>query len=128
VGNSREIITGTHIGKGTWRSKGAAVTITGPDTLSYHGPHAVIIAANGDKLFMSGTGTGTFSPECVTARTAADECVVNMRIVETWTGGTGRYKGASGTAISRSRSELISSDGTTSTFVVRDRLLGTLSY
>jgi len=128
VGNSWGRITGTSFGEGTYTSKGTTVKITGSGTLSYRGPHGVTTAANGDKLFFRGIGHGTFTPECVTARTAADGCVVTTVVVETWTGGTGRFKGASGTAIARSSSYLISSDGTRNKFANVGSIIGTIRY
>ena len=63
-------------------------TLTGPDTFSFT-LTASVVAANGDLIFTTATGTGTLT---ATGSEAT--------LVSTITGGTGRFADASGTIIS----------------------------
>ena len=72
----------THLGKGTFHEYTTSSTQTG-NTFTYTATETYV-AANGDKLFATVAATGTFTPFQDTT-------------VETITGGTGRFAGASGT-------------------------------
>jgi len=102
------IYLGTHIGKGTYRSDNASVTTSG-DTLSYSGD-LVVTAANGDKLFMSGTGSGSLATLILT-------------LTDTIAGGTGRFEGAGGTLVSEVRAVPTPDGGYSTT----SRIKGTIS-
>ena len=104
----------SHIGKGRYALEGTFVFLN-PATVSVSGTHS-LVTANGDRLF--GTFTGTI-----------DQIVLNessrSTLVFTVTGGTGRFKHATGTLTSVAEGVVISSDPATQTFVSRDT--GTLS-
>lgn len=109
----------TQIGKATYFSDNVSVPQNGAD-LSYTGD-LVITAANGDKLFASGTGSGTLSPGC----SGPGECVATLTITDTITGGTGRFEDASGSYVSEVRGVPIPGDGG---YVTTSRINGTISY
>jgi hypothetical protein len=73
----------THLGKGTFHEDATAGPSPGPNRFTYTGTETYV-AANGDKLFATVAATGTLTPPANTT-------------VETITGGTGRFAGASGT-------------------------------
>jgi hypothetical protein len=75
------------IGKGTLEGKGTS-TFSGFNTLAYSDSW-VATATNGDQLFGTSTGTVTFGPEGLNSADAA--------VSQPITGGTGRFKNASGT-------------------------------
>jgi hypothetical protein len=77
----------------------------------------VIDAQNGNELFFTNTGTGTVTGSAVTGRT-----------VDTITGGTGRFAGASGQLIITARGSSGSTVGSTETFTTFGVWLGTISY
>jgi hypothetical protein len=104
-----------HLGKSTFHLDGV-ITPTGPDTFTLAGS-VVAVAANGDELFgtFSGTGAATASGSEGTTTT-------------TFSGGTGRFENASGSISGPFTQVFISSDGTTSTFATDFSFRGTISY
>ena len=109
----------TQIGKGTYFSDNTSVTESGT-TLSYSGD-LVITAANGDELFVSGTGSGARSAGCFGG---PGECVATLTITDTITGGTGRFEGAGGSYVSEVRGVPDAAGG----YVTTSRIEGTISY
>ncbi len=110
--------TGTmsHLGKTTAHFDGA-LTLTGPSAFDVAGSY-VTVAANGDQLFATFAGSGTLDASGNATGTTTT----------TFTGGTGRFAGASGTATGPFSQVLTSTDGTTSTFAFDTSLRGTISY
>jgi hypothetical protein len=106
----------SHLGKATTHLDGV-VTPTGPVTFTIAGS-VVFVAANGDELFGTFTGSGTADGSGNSAGTATT----------TFTGGTGRFADASGTGSGPFTQTLISSDGVTSTLATDLSLSGTISY
>lgn len=106
---------GSHIGLSTLEGTGQLIP-TGPGTFSYS-DSGVTTTANGDELFVSQTGTVTTTPDGS-----------EIDAVLTFTGGTGRFEGASGTATGTIHNVLQSSTGTESTFKTDASLAGTISY
>jgi hypothetical protein len=111
--SATEIIS--HLGKVTSTNSGTIV-VTGPGTFATSADFT-IVAANGDELFLTGTGTGTFTPE------ASD-----TTFVTTITGGTGRFEGASGMTRASVHGTTVSSDGVTLITHTVSRSRGTISY
>jgi hypothetical protein len=103
----------SHMGKSTAEIEGV-ITLTGPDTFTIAGS-AVIVAANGDELFGTFTGSGTNTPG------GGSEGTVDV----TYSGGTGRFTNASGTA---SGPFTQTPTGTTATFATDISQSGTISY
>ena len=110
--------TGTlsHLGTTTTHFE-ATLTPTGPSTFTVAGSF-VTVAANGDQLFATFTGSGTLDASGNATGTATS----------TFTGGTGRFAGASGTVTGPFSQVMISTTGTTSTFATDISLTGTISY
>ena len=75
-----------------------------------------IVAANGDKLFTTISGTGTYGPPVQSTR------------VDTITGGTGRFADASGTFTYTTISASQSIVGSTETTVNNASIKGTINY
>jgi hypothetical protein len=100
-------------------SGGDVVTFipTGPATFIYAGTSA-LEAANGDELFSTVTGSGTF-----TSSTTAESTQVN-----TITGGTGRFADASGTYSETVSSVIVSIIGTTENAHNTATFNGRISY
>jgi hypothetical protein len=98
----------SHLGRFTFTNDITSRTLTGPDTFSLT-LTATLAAANGDKVCMAATGTGTLTP------TGSE-----TTLVSTITGGTGRFADASGTITSRISSANVTSLGTSLT--TRDTL------
>jgi hypothetical protein len=92
------------------------ITLTGPNTLSFTGS-GVTIAANGDELFATTSGTGALTTGVATATTR-----------NTITGGTGRFAHATGTFVVTSRSTPISVVGSIETFAFTSTTNGEISY
>jgi hypothetical protein len=111
-------VTGTesHLGKVTAHYTGVA-TPTGPNTLSISGS-SVEVAANGDKLYATHRGSATLD-----AAFNAQGTLVN-----TITGGTGRFENASGVETGTFKMTTRSFDGTTLTSAISLSLAGTISY
>ena len=106
----------SHGGKSTSHFDGV-LTFTGPDTFDVTGS-VTITTANGDELFGTVSGSGT---------TDASGDAQGTNVI-TYTGGTGRFENASGTASAPFTQVLISTDGTASTFATESSLRGTVSY
>jgi hypothetical protein len=107
---------GSHLGRTATHFDGA-VTFTGPDTIAIAGSF-VTVAANGDQLFGTFSGSGTDDHSGLVEGTS----------VYTFTGGTGRFEGASGSAPGSFRQVLTSTGGGTVTFAAHYSLNGTISY
>lgn len=106
----------SHLGKTTSHYDGVA-TITGTSfTLS---GTAVMVAANGDKLFGTLGGSGTTDPSTGNSQGTS---------VVTYTGGTGRFRHASGSATGPFSTVLTSVDATKLTAAISYALTGTISY
>ena len=115
-------------GAATYESSGhlshlGAVTGTGVQTIIFTGPNTLrftgtgtTVAANGDELFATISGTGT-----VTSTAAATT-------LNTITGGTGRFAGATGTFTVTSVSKPISAVGPIVTFAFTSTTEGYVSY
>ncbi|HEV8176124.1 MAG TPA: hypothetical protein VGP44_00405 [Gemmatimonadales bacterium] len=108
--------TTSHLGKTTTHLDGV-VTPTGADTFTIAGSF-VTVAANGDTLFGTFSGSGTI------------DAAGNSQgpVVTTYTGGTGRFEGASGSSAGSFSQVFISTDGATQTFATDYTLRGTISY
>jgi hypothetical protein len=93
----------------------AQFALVGPNGFSLTGT-ATTVAANGDKLFTITSGTGTLGPP-----------VQNM-VVNTITGGTGRFADASGTLTTVGVSTSVSIVGSIETVTLTSTVKGTISY
>ena len=115
-------------GAATYESSGhlshlGAVTGTGVQTIIFTGPNTLrftgtgtTVGANGDQLFATISGTG------VVSSTAA------VTTLNTITGGTGRFAGATGTFTVTSVSKPISTVGPIATFDFTSTTEGYISY
>jgi hypothetical protein len=90
----------SHLGKITFHRHYTAFSFTSPNSFTDAGIETDV-AANGDKLFAEFTTTGTFT-------TAEVGGTVQTTTVETITGGTGRFAGASGTLTATTTSVITS--------------------
>ena len=106
----------SHIGRFTFTNDITSLTITGPDTFSYT-LTAIIVAANGDEIFTTATGTGTLTA------TGSESTLVS-----TITGGTGRFADATGTTTTRISSVNVSLVGSVLTTEDTEVHTGTISY
>ncbi len=106
----------THLGKFTSHDDFTSFTITG-NTFSFAGTETDV-AANGDKLFSTFTGSGTFTSSNTSEITA----------VQTVTGGTGRFTDASGTLTSAVTGTTVSVVGSTVTTRNTFTTQGRISY
>ena len=106
----------SHLGKVTAHYTGVA-TPTGPNTISISGS-SVEIAANGDKLYATLSGSATLD-----AAFNAEGTVVN-----TFTGGTGRFENASGVETGTFSMATRSFEGSTLTSAIHLDLTGKISY
>jgi hypothetical protein len=106
----------SHFGSGTFTNDITSFTLTGPDTFSLT-LTATIVAANGDKVYTTATGTGTLT---ATGSEAT--------LVSTITGGTGRFEDASGTVTSSISSVIVSVVGTSFTTRDSETHTGRISY
>ncbi len=109
--NSGEL---SHLGAFTGRNN-LTFSLTGPNGFSFTGP-GTLVAANGDELFTTTEGSGTFGPPIETAE------------VNTIIGGTGRFAGASGTFTSTSSPEVVSISATSETTHATTTWTGQISY
>jgi hypothetical protein len=105
-----------HLGRFTFTNDITSFTLTGPDTFELE-LTAIIVAANGDKVCTTATGTGTMSPTGSEAT-----------LVSTIAGGTGRFAAASGTITSTISSEIVSTAGATLTTRDAETHRGRISY
>ncbi len=108
--------TDSHLGKVTTHYTGVA-TPSGANTISLSGS-SVEVAANGDKLYATLSGTGTLDAEFNAQGT----------LVNTFTGGTGRFENASGVETGAFSMATRSLDGATLTSAISFSLAGTISY
>jgi hypothetical protein len=104
----------SHLGAVTG-SEELQFALVGPNGFSFTAT-GTIVAANGDELFTTTSGTGTFGPPITTASTT------------TITGGTGRFADASGTLSGTGPSTLVSIIGSTETVTATGSSTGTISY
>jgi hypothetical protein len=105
----------SHFGRFTFTNDITSFTVTGDTfhlTLT-----AVVVAANGDELHTSATGTGTLTP------TGSESTLVSTAV-----GGTGRFADATGTTTTRIRSTVVSAVGTTITATDTEVHEGLISY
>jgi hypothetical protein len=107
----------SHMGRATFHFENGVITPTGPSTFDVT-ISVTVTAANGDQLFGDVSGSGTADATGGSQGTT----------VTTFTGGTGRFTGASGSASNPFTQTLISTDGVTSTFATEFSLSGTISY
>jgi hypothetical protein len=105
----------THLGNTRFQAEGTLVP-TGASTFSVSGSYTKV-AANGDHLFGTFTGTGVLTP-------TGSESIVHNTI----SGGTGRFEGAGGTSTSTVRSTTISFDGVTVVTRAEWTTTGEISY
>ena len=106
----------SHLGMATFHNDFTSFTLTGPSTFSFT-LTASIVAANGDVIFTTATGTGRLT---ATGSEAT--------LISTITGGTGRFADASGTIISSISSVTVSTVGTTTTSNDTETHTGEISY
>jgi hydroxyethylthiazole kinase-like sugar kinase family protein len=92
-------------------------TVTGPTTFTYAGTDT-LVAANGNEVFSTLTGSGTFTSSTTTQSTQ----------VNTITGGTGRYADASGTFTETISSVVVSVTATSETTDNAATFNGQISY
>jgi hypothetical protein len=104
----------SHLGAVTG-SGDAQFALVGPNGFSFTGT-GTTVAANGDKLFTTSSGTGTLGPP-----------VQNM-VVNTITGGTGRFADASGSFTTTGVSTSVSIVGSIETVTLTTTFKGTISY
>jgi hypothetical protein len=109
----------SHGGKGTIEANGAFKFSTF-NTLEYH-EEWVFTSASGDKVFGTGAGTVTGGPEGLLSSS-------EVALVQTITGGTGRFQNASGTVTSTYHLAAISSGEGTVTFSDQGSGEGSASY
>lgn len=105
----------SHLGRFTFTNDITSFTLTG-NTFSFT-LTATIVAANGDEVYTTATGTGTLT---ATGSEAT--------LISTITGGTGRFADASGTITTQISSEIVSTVGTTITTRDIETHKGRISY
>ena len=106
----------SHMGQTTYRFENGVLTPTGPSTFDIT-ISVTVTAANGDQLFGDISGSGTTDAAGNSTGTSTT----------TFTGGTGRFTGASGSASGPFTQTPISMSATTSTFATTFSLGGTIS-
>jgi hypothetical protein len=104
----------SHLGMVTGSSD-EQFALVGPNGFSWTGT-GTIVAANGDKLFTTISGVGTFGPPLQSTR------------IDTITGGTGRFADASGAFTYTSVSGSQSIVGSIETTINNATIKGTISY
>ena len=108
----------SHVGHFTGASQVQFVPdSTDPSKFSFSGTNT-LTAANGDKLFATVAGSG------VDTSATTSQSTVTFTI----TGGTGRFKGASGTVSDAASATLVGVSGTEATYHQTDSFSGTFSY
>ena len=105
----------SHLGAETGHDN-VTITFTGPSTFSYTGMRT-FVAANGDEVFSTVTGSGTFT--ATTAQSTENDTI---------TGGTGRFAGASGTYTDTVSFVVVSFTATSETSRFTTTLKGQISY
>jgi hypothetical protein len=110
----------SHLGKSTY-SQDYLVTFTSATAFTVAGT-ATTVAANGDMLFATFTGTGELGGVFGVGQTA------ETTVVSTVTGGTGRFADASGTLTSTVSTVALSVVGTAGTSSQTFTARGTISY
>jgi hypothetical protein len=108
----------SHLGKGTVHLDGVA-TFTGQSGTINIAGSIVIVAANGDEVFGTFSGSGTLTSSLGSSQGTS---------VTTFTGGTGRFANASGSASGPFTQTLNGTQGTALTFAIEFSLSGTISY
>jgi hypothetical protein len=104
----------SHLGKSTYSST-YTVTLTGGNTFTVAG-NQTVVAANGDMLFQSFTGSGTFSG------TFGIDQTTETSVVWTVTGGTGRFADASGSLTGTAFTETLSGATASQTTTAKGRI------
>ena len=110
----------SHLGQSTYTSH-YTVTFSSATAFTVAGT-ATFVAANGDMLFATLTGTGTLGGVFGVGQTTA------TTLVSTITGGTGRFADASGTMTGPASSVVLSIAGPTGTSSQTFSSKGTISY
>jgi hypothetical protein len=115
-------LTGTIVSSGQLSLLGAVTTsqnaqfaLVGPNGFSWTGTET-IVAANGNELFTTVSGSGTLGPP------------IQSTAVHTITGGTGRFADASGTFTTTETSSSVSVVGSVETVTSPLTFTGTISY
>lgn len=106
----------SHLGRWTFTNDITSLTFTGPNTFSLT-LTAVYVAANGDEIFTTATGTGTLTA------TGSESTLISTIV-----GGTGRFTGATGTLRTRETSVNDSLVGSVLTAHGSEVHKGTISY
>jgi hypothetical protein len=119
-GSTEGIARVSHLGKTSYSSS-FTFTLTGLETFTIAGTQT-LVAANGDELFLSFTGTGTFTGAFTPGQTS------DVTVVYTVTGGTGRFDDASGTLTGTVSTELVSVVGPIGTGIHTFTARGKISY
>jgi hypothetical protein len=104
----------SHLGRSTFSST-YTVTLAGGNTFTIAG-NQTLEAANGDMLFLTFTGTGTFSG------TFGVDQTTETSVVFTVTSGTGRFADASGSLTGTVFTETLSGATATQTSTLRGRI------
>ena len=112
VGGSGQL---SHLGRFSFTNDITSFTLTGNTTaLTFTG---IIVAANGDEIHTTGTGTGTLTA------TGSEFTAVSTAV-----GGTGRFADASGTVTTKITSVIVSAVGSTITSTDSEVHEGRISY
>jgi hypothetical protein len=104
----------SHLGRSTFSST-YTVTLTGGNTFTVAG-NQTLVAANGDMLFLTFTGTGTFSG------TFGVDQTTETSVIFTITGGTGRFADASGSLTGTVLTETLSGSTSSQTSTLKGRI------
>jgi hypothetical protein len=106
----------SHFGSFTFTNDITSFTLTEPDTFAFT-LTGIIVAANGDEVRTTATGTGTLTA------TGSESTLVSTVV-----SGTGRFADASGTTTTRITSVVVSMVGSTITSTDREVHEGRISY
>ena len=104
----------SHLGAVTGTSN-EQFALVSPNGFSFTGT-GTTVAANGDELFTISSGTGTLGPP------------VENSVVDTITGGTGRFADSSGAFTTTGVSTTVSIVGSIETVTIATTIKGTISY